>query len=629
MTMPQKQKAALTVPPLPACLWGAGVIAFCAAALYAVLTARGGTLLLFWLWVLCVGGLWLMLHYTRKLAFPEESLRADKPFLLVWLAGSAAAITILAALITYRQTVYRDDSINYYAKQTLLFSTFGQDAYTGLSTLLENLRGADYKMFMNLFLTLPYYFTARTINLFMLCYAVLLYMPMWYAALLCAKRVAAWFGGRGGAVYYALCMAAMVLWPMFWYPAGHGMPDAFGLTFAAVILLLCADYRFERLEWSRLFLLSCAAFALILTRRWYLYWLVGFFALYALAVLVTAARRRALWPTLARGAGFAVVSAVIIAVAILPTVRKILTTDYGDIYGSYYGGGFWQSFQKQLTVQGWLWMLLCAAGLAAALTKRAARLPALLVTAASVLAMVLFTNTQSLGDHQSLILAPMYWGLLFCAAAWLCAVPKAAVRRVGIAVLAGYFALNFANNLGTGRVVGVTPLLANDDLDLTRRTDLDKMHAVTDFVLQNCAVGETAYLNIDEHGYSGTAFAYSDTAQSRLTGTILWESSVPSTHGFPTGIWTSRYVMVTDTTEGEIVGRINTALRTDTPAAVHYTYVTEFPLDYGITLYCYERTAPPDQAEADYFKQLFADHDARWPELFSQRIDEYMASLEN
>ncbi|MCI6885627.1 hypothetical protein MR942_11595, partial [bacterium] len=58
----------------------------------------------------------------------------------------------------------------------------------------------------------------------------------------------------------------------------------------------------------------------------------------------------------------------------------------------------------------------------------------------------------------------------------------------------------------------------------------------------------------------------------------------------------------------------------------HYEYVTQFPLN-GVTLYCYRRTSPPDQAEADYFKQVFAGYDARWPELFSQRIDAYLAAL--
>ena len=131
-----------------------------------------------------------------------------------------------------------------------------------------------------------------------------------------------------------------------------------------------------------------------------------------------------------------------------------------------------------------------------------------------------------------------------------------------------------------------------------------------------------------DDGYSGTTFAYSDPAHPQLQTMILWESSVPSTHGFPTGIWTSEYVMVTDRVdEGGIVGPINAALRTQSPAAVHYEYVTEFPLD-GITLYCYRRTARPDAEEADYFKQVFAEYDARWPEIFSQRIDEYMQSVQ-
>ena len=154
------------------------------------------------------------------------------------------------------------------------------------------------------------------------------------------------------------------------------------------------------------------------------------------------------------------------------------------------------------------------------------------------------------------------------------------------------------------------------------------MRAVTDFVLEHCTEDQTVYINMDSNGYSGTTFAYSDPAHPQLQTMILWESSVPSTHGFPTGIWTSEYVMVTDRVdEGGIVGPINAALRTQSPAAVHYEYVTEFPLD-GITLYCYRRTARPDAEEADYFKQVFAEYDARWPEIFSQRIDEYMQSMQ-
>ena len=44
---------------------------------------------------------------------------------------------------------------------------------------------------------------------------------------------------------------------------------------------------------------------------------------------------------------------------------------------------------------------------------RSTRAQAIVAAAASLGAMVLFTRTQSLGDHQSLILAPFYLLMLF------------------------------------------------------------------------------------------------------------------------------------------------------------------------------------------------------------------------
>ncbi|MDY4880620.1 MAG: hypothetical protein SO137_09545, partial [Gemmiger sp.] len=209
----------------------------------------------------------------------------------------------------------------------------------------------------------------------------------------------------------------------------------------------------------------------------------------------------------------------------------------------------------------------------------------------------------------------------------LCALRRGTVAAAGAGGMALFFVLNCGNALRIPGATLQTSLLSGESLDLTRRTDLDAMAAVTDFVLEHCPEEGTVYLNVDSDGYSGTTFAYSDPAHPQLQSMILWESSVPSTHGFPTGIWSSEYVMVTDKTdEGGIVGPINAALRGDTPASAHYEYVTQFPLN-GVTLYCYRRTSPPDQAEADYFKQVFAGYDARWPELFSQRIDAYLAAL--
>ncbi len=606
-----------------------GVLLLCAILVGGVITAYGGMLLVVLMWAVCMGGLCLLLHFTWQTVFPGQRVAQDKTFLRSWLAGSAVGVAIIAALVCYRQTVYSDDAINYFAKQTLLFGSFGQSGFYGIHVLLESLLTADYKMFMNLFISVPYLFTGRSINAFMVCYAITCFVPMWFALLMGAKYLAQQLPACHTALYYPLCMAVMVLWPMFLWPATHGMPDAFGLTFAAVIVLLCADYRFETLPWPRLLAIFAATFALILTRRWYMFWILAFYAVYVLAVLVGAVRRKTLGSTLKHMLLFGVPSAVIIVGALLPTFKTILTTDYADIYGAYYGGGFGNNCLGQLRTQGLIWLVLCAAGLVWLLYCRSTRAQAIVAAAASLGAMVLFTRTQSLGDHQSLILAPFYLLMLFGLCAKLTQQKaKPWLRNAAAGVLAVFLVVNFGNALRLPGKNVQTLALSSESLDLTRRTDLAQMRAVTDFVLEHCTEDQTVYINMDSNGYSGTTFAYSDPAHPQLQTMILWESSVPSTHGFPTGIWTSEYVMVTDRVdEGGIVGPINAALRTQSPAAVHYEYVTEFPLD-GITLYCYRRTARPDAEEADYFKQVFAEYDARWPEIFSQRIDEYMQSVQ-
>lgn len=606
-----------------------GVLLLCAILVGGVITAYGGMLLVVLMWAVCMGGLCLLLHFTWQTVFPGQRVAQDKTFLRSWLAGSAVGVAVIAALVCYRQTVYSDDAINYFAKQTLLFGSFGQSGFYGIHVLLESLLTADYKMFMNLFISVPYLFTGRSINAFMVCYAITCFVPMWFALLMGAKYLAQQLPACHTALYYPLCMVVMVLWPMFLWPATHGMPDAFGLTFAAVIALLCADYRFETLPWPRLLAIFAATFALILTRRWYMFWILAFYAVYVLAVLVGAVRRKTLGSTLKHMLLFGVPSAVIIVGALLPTFKTILTTDYADIYGAYYGGGFGNNCLGQLRTQGLIWLVLCAAGLVWLLYCRSTRAQAIVAAAASLGAMVLFTRTQSLGDHQSLILAPFYLLMLFGLCAKLTQQKaKPWLRNAAAGVLAVFLVVNFGNALRLPGKNVQTLALSSESLDLTRRTDLAQMRAVTDFVLEHCTEDQTVYINMDSNGYSGTTFAYSDPAHPQLQTMILWESSVPSTHGFPTGIWTSEYVMVTDRVdEGGIVGPINAALRTQSPAAVHYEYVTEFPLD-GITLYCYRRTARPDAEETDYFKQVFAEYDARWPEIFSQRIDEYMQSVQ-
>ena len=204
-----------------------------------------------------------------------------------------------------------------------------------------------------------------------------------------------------------------------------------------------------------------------------MFWILAFYAVYVLAVLVGAVRRKTLGSTLKHMLLFGVPSAVIIVGALLPTFKTILTTDYADIYGAYYGGGFGNNCLGQLRTQGLIWLVLCAAGLVWLLYCRSTRAQAIVAAAASLGAMVLFTRTQSLGDHQSLILAPFYLLMLFGLCAKLTQQKaKPWLRNAAAGVLAVFLVVNFGNALRLPGKNVQTLALSSESLDLTRRTDL-------------------------------------------------------------------------------------------------------------------------------------------------------------
>ena len=93
------------------------------------ITAYGGLLLVLLLWALCTGTLWVLLGAAWKAAFPGESWKQDRLFRRCLLIGALAGVLIIAGLVFYRQTVYGEDAINYYAKQNLLFNSFATSGF--------------------------------------------------------------------------------------------------------------------------------------------------------------------------------------------------------------------------------------------------------------------------------------------------------------------------------------------------------------------------------------------------------------------------------------------------------------------------------------------------------------------
>ena len=123
-------------------------------------------------------------------------------------------------------------------------------------------------------------------------------------------------------------------------------PDWFGLIFGFSILLLTLDFRFEKLEPVRFCLLFAATAAIILSRRWYLYFVVGYYFAYAVLVLVSSTRiaragqKKQALLQVRNLVLFGLMSMVAMLILLWPMVSRILAYSYAERYSYYNGGGF-------------------------------------------------------------------------------------------------------------------------------------------------------------------------------------------------------------------------------------------------------------------------------------------------
>ena len=161
--------------------------------------------------------------------------------------------------------------------------------FSGLHFLLYG-HCEDYTNFNPLFIEFPFCLTDRTGDSFAIC-QVFSIVPMLLLLLAgLVVKVGQMLQVKNRFWYFLIGLSWTFTYPWLRMSAVLSQPDWFGLIFAFSILLLTLDFRFERLDLPRFGLLFLATAAIILSRRWYLYFVVGYYFAYAVLVLVSSAR---------------------------------------------------------------------------------------------------------------------------------------------------------------------------------------------------------------------------------------------------------------------------------------------------------------------------------------------------
>ena len=558
----------------------------------------------------------------------------------------AAAVLYFYWTLGSRTFLYHWDYVNYILKQYHAEAAFAQSTGAGFRFLLDSIT-EDYTNFITLFTEFPFCLSGKTGDDYAFCqvFSVLPSLLVLLAGL--TVKVGRMLRVKNRFWYFLIGFSWCATFPFVRMSAVLGQPDWFGLIFAFMLMLLTLDYRFDGIDLPRYLLIFAATAGIILTRRWYLYFVVGYCFAYVLLLAVSSIRlakdgqsSRAVH-RMVRLVVFGLCAAGAMVLLLLPMVRKILSFDYAGRYSYYNFGGITLELAAQTLRIGLLNFILIGMGLWFAAKRRLPALPCL-AGAELLVSLVLFTRVQNTGSHQMLLFVPG-WLLLFLVGS--AALADGLKKHTAVKLFYWGFTMVFAVSVRCsplttvalpGFVVDHFPLKAVSEfvrLDkLTYdRTDAAQIQRVDDWIDAHCDAekGEFAYMIPHDMLYNSDIFQYAALPDIQLQGKLAAGISIPGTHEFPVRFFEAKYVLTAEpfpqtfVSGGELSGRWNAlfcAARDE-----HFTQAASFDMGNGTVFTVWERTEPADRAEVEYYLDAFAQEDALYPEMFSQVAEAWLA----
>ena len=556
----------------------------------------------------------------------------------------AAAVLYFYWTLGSRTFLYHWDYVNYILKQYHAEAAFAQSTGAGFRFLLDSIT-EDYTNFITLFTEFPFCLSGKTGDDYAFCqvFSVLPSLLVLLAGL--TVKVGRMLRVKNRFWYFLIGFSWCATFPFVRMSAVLGQPDWFGLIFAFMLMLLTLDYRFDGIDLPRYLLIFAATAGIILTRRWYLYFVVGYYFSYALLLFVSSAKlakqgQKGLALRRVRNLIlFGVCAMAAMVVLLWPMVSKILAFNYSDRYSYYNVGGIAVELYYHAMRTGLLNLILILFGLWLCVKRKKPSLP-VLALCELMLSMLLFTRVQNSGSHQMLLYVPAYVILFLCGAAGLAeSIEHFKIPKLCFWVFTLLFAVSVRCSPLTVMALPEFVIHAFHPADLAEyqrldeltydRKDKPQIQAMAQWLVEHLGEGEVAYMIPDDMLYNPGHLRNCDLPNHALDGKLPDSFSVPGTHYFPTGFFDARYVVTADpfplslAPDTELGHRFNAVflqLRETT-----HQQVATFDMGNGTVFTIWERTTPVTREEVETYLHEFDAENAKYPEMFSAVVENWLA----
>lgn len=342
----------------------------------------------------------------------------------------------------------------------------------------------------------------------------------------------------------------------FLHPLLDGYLDISGVLIAALMLNTVLHWDGTELRWKQLLCLSVLGLLLVLTRRWYAYYIIGFYLSFFIMLIVRMITERKF---LVKKLGILLlnigtVAAVGVLLAFLVNrdiFLQFFGTDYTVSLQAYKNTNVWKNLWQLVSHTGLLWTAVCLAGLIVLLRRSGARLMAIQLIIITAVAVALFTRSQDLYRHHFYLVLPALF-IFLCA---FCDMGVTYMRKeekpIIVAAVLALCGINFLYAFvpAFGYLAGLSaPFTTTVEKYPTVRADYDVIRKVTDDLKAETEHSSKLVYVVGEADRLSPELLKRIDLPERIDAVpaIVVNSIVDRRDGFPSQLFLAEYVLMPD-----------------------------------------------------------------------------------
>lgn len=420
------------------------------------------------------------------------------------------------------------------------------------------------------------------------------------------------------------------------YSMVFGYIGSAGLPFITSILLLVYADGLEKFSWRNNIFIGLSMIILLLVRRWFAYWIVGFYVAYTLAYLIREGIDHALTKEKIKVQFLNMLVCGLIPLTILltlffPLFRTITTYNYAEAYSVAKVGGAAYIIGWFIQFYGWLLILLLIPGVVYGIKSKKHRLITILCIIQTLVAIILFNRVQSFGSHHYYIINGPVMILMMIGLEKIVDSLSAKTGMVLLVSSACLVCVNFSKTVLFGKnqkadqtLDKLNVLISAPFPDLRIRSDLDKIRNMADFL--DKTPGEYEYVYV----LSNSVLFNDDMLRNAFfpeknegVANLLVADAYDYRDGIPEDFFQYYYIVVADPIQlqfGEenqkCVSILAEFMLNSEESDPYYRIVREYDLDNDVHVNIYQRIEQVPNSVRKIISERYREFYPKNPELY-------------